>query len=176
MLVVRLDRSASEKYRLGESVAPNTLSVSHSSIFDRVLTYCQDLHEFILRVYLESYRGRSVIESKSYVLRDTTNEQNLLPSSLRIRAFRDIIGSCHRVQMSVIFPYEEWHTWRCPACNKRRRGVSDVTITWYAKFYRRKYLREIPYPFIFQLVKNAAFGSASRTHSRTKQMPSPNWR
>ncbi|KAK3942811.1 hypothetical protein QBC46DRAFT_447383 [Diplogelasinospora grovesii] len=87
------------------------------------------LHEFLLRVFAERDRGHSLIKGKFYVLHNASTGKDILPSSPSVKLLRELINLNDRVEMSVIIPYEDSDTMRCPRCNTERQDISPVEVT-----------------------------------------------
>jgi hypothetical protein len=95
----------------------------------RDISSWEHLHAFLLRIFPCNHRGHSAIETKSYALHNASTGKDFLPSSPSVKPIRDVIALNERIEMSVIFPYEDSYTTRCPRCNTRRRDTSCVVAT-----------------------------------------------
>ncbi|KAK3302918.1 uncharacterized protein B0T15DRAFT_513146 [Chaetomium strumarium] len=71
-------------------------------------------------VFPERDPGHSVISAKSYVLRNVSTSEDILPSSPSIRRLRAVINPDDKVQLSVIVSYEDQDNDVCPGCNNMR--------------------------------------------------------
>jgi hypothetical protein len=71
-----------------------------------------------------------------YLIYNATTDKEFFPSSPCVKPFQDVIKSGNRVKMSVIFPYEDWYTDRCPGCQKGRSKGSRASAKalWYVAF------------------------------------------
>ncbi|OAL20705.1 hypothetical protein AYO22_08714 [Fonsecaea multimorphosa] len=90
----------------------------------------EHFHEFLLRVFPHGRRGHSAIAARSYVLHNADTGKGILPSSPCVKVFREFISPDERIEMSIIFPYEDSYTTICPKCKTRRRDTTNVAVTW----------------------------------------------
>ncbi|KAI5458639.1 hypothetical protein BGZ63DRAFT_456448 [Mariannaea sp. PMI_226] len=99
------------------------------------ITSLEDLHEWLLDVFDRYEAGRKFIEDKSYVLRNTNTNRDILPSGPCASPFPDLISKDHRVEMSIVVTnsHVSQRTKTCPKCettgNQWDRHKTEVTCS-----------------------------------------------
>ncbi|KAK3297935.1 uncharacterized protein B0H64DRAFT_393425 [Chaetomium fimeti] len=85
------------------------------------------------QIFPKQDRGHSFINSKSYVLRNISTSQNILPGSPGVKLLRGVINPDDRMEMNVIVPYDDEDTDLCPRCGTERGadGSSSLEVSWY---------------------------------------------
>ncbi|KAI0126835.1 hypothetical protein BJ170DRAFT_596404 [Xylariales sp. AK1849] len=68
------------------------------------------LHEFLLRTFSDQDNGHNLIQGGSYMLRSARTRRDILPSSPNVKHLREAIQLDDRIEMSMIFPYENSDT------------------------------------------------------------------